>query len=385
MSQVSRPVFEAIERWQAKSLITDELAERLRGEVVEASEAGTARMSQYLVAATGAVVLLIASGVFLDWAWPRMDDAMRTAFLLAVGLGVHLWGARLETVRRWIPAALLMQTAGLGLLMVAFVYSEEAWADVSAGGIATGIGALLVPFALAPRSFRANAVMPAVHLCFALGFIAVFLDRATPLVGDTIIWVLDGVLLVASAVMVAVLRRDPGGTRHPWALNAFVAAVYAAAVLVFVTAAEALTLGDDVAYALDLWLFLVAGLTLWGIHRSPPGLRKDWFEDQLAYCVLLWIPLGFFTAMEAMDGTEDLALVMVGSGAVAGFAYALRYRVRRVLVTSALAFIAAVWVWAAERGGALGAVAGLAFAAGLLFWLSGRVGRWTGAETGREG
>jgi len=385
MGQVSRPVFEAIERWQAKSLIADDLAERLRGEVVEASEVGTARMSQYVVAATGAVVLLIASGVFVDWAWPRMDDAMRTAFLLAVGLGVHLWGARLESVRRWIPAALLMQTAGLGLLMVAFVYSEEAWADVSAGGIVTGVGALLVPVVLAPRSFRANAVMPAVHLCFALGFIAVFLDRATPLVGDTVIWVLDGVLLAASAVMVAVLRRDPGGTRHPWALNAFVAAVYAAAVLILVTAAEALTLGNDVAYALDVWLFLVAGLTLWGIHRSPPGLRKDWFEDQLAYGVLIWIPLGFFTAMEAMGGGEDLALVMVGAGGVAGFAYALRYRVRGVLVTSALAFIAAVWFWAVERGGALGAVAGLAFAAGLLFWLSGRVGRWTGAKSGGEG
>lgn len=385
MSQVSRPVFEAIQRWRDKSLITDELAERLRGEVVEASAAGTARMSQYLVAATGAVVLLIASGVFLDWAWPRMDDAMRTAFLLAVGLAVHVWGARLEMVRRWIPAALLMQTAGLGLLMVAFIYSEQAWADVSAGGIVTGVGALLVPLALAPRSFRANAVMPAVHLCFALGFIAVFLDRATPLSGNTVIWTLDGVLLVASAVMVAVLRRDPEGVRHPWALNAFVAAVYAAAILVVLTASGPLDLGDEVAYALDLWLLLVAGLTLWGIHRSPPGLRRGWFEDQLAYCVLLWVPLGFFTAVETLDGGEDLALVLVGAVAVAGFAYALRFRVRRVLVTSSLAFIAAVWYWAAERGGALGAVAGLAFAAALLFWLSGRVARWTGVDPGDEG
>ena len=65
MSQVSRSVGEAIERWQLKALISAELAGRLRDEAAEADVAGTARMSQYLLASAGAVVLLIAAGVFL--------------------------------------------------------------------------------------------------------------------------------------------------------------------------------------------------------------------------------------------------------------------------------------------------------------------------------
>ncbi|HSG47539.1 MAG TPA: hypothetical protein VLA43_07005, partial [Longimicrobiales bacterium] len=89
------------------------------------------------------------------------------------------------------------------------------------------------------------------------------------------------------------------------------------------------------------------------------------------------------TAMEALDGPPEVALALVGSAAVLGFIYAMRLRVRRVLAASALAFIAAVWFWAVQRGGAPGAIAGLAFAAGLLFWLSGKVGKWAG-EGGDE-
>lgn len=376
MSQVPGSVFEAIERWEGKALITHELADRLKGEVVDAAEAGTLRLSQFIVAGTAAVVTLIAGGVFLDWAWPLMDDGMRSLLLAAVGLGVHLWGVRLENANRWLPASLLMQTAGLGVLMTAAVFSERAWPDLTTGGIAAGVAGLAVPVVLAPRTLRRNVVMPAVHLCFALGFVALFLDRATPLRVEGVIWSVDAVLVASSAGMIALLRADPDGQRHPWALNAFVMAVYAAAVLIVVTGSEALHLDEDVAYPLDVWLFLVAALTVWGIHRSPVGLRRDWFETQLAWCVFLWVPLGFFTAMEALDGGSELALILVGSGAVLGFAYAMQYRSRRILATSALAFVLAVWFWAADRGGALGVVAGLAFAAAFLFWLSGRVGRW---------
>lgn len=376
MAQDGRQVFQAIERWEDKALIDQELAARLREEVTESAEAGTARMTQYLVAATGAVVLLIAAGLFLDWAWPKMGEAARTGVLAAAGMVVHLWGARLEAKRRWVPAALLMQTAGLGILMAAFIYSEKAWPDRSAGGWGAGVAALLVPLVLAPRAFRSNAVMPAVHLCFGLGFLAVFLDRATPLPYDDVLWVVDGVLLAASAVMVGILRRDPDSTRHPWALNAFVAAVYAAGVMAFLTATGPLHLDAEAFYPLDAWLALVVALALWGSHRAPPGLRRSWFEGQLAFALLLWIPLGFGTALEAMDGTSALALAMVGGVAVAGFVYAMRLRSRRIMATSAITFIAAVWFWAVDIGGALGAVAGLVFAAAFLFWLSGRVGAW---------
>jgi len=381
MAQGGRQLLQAIARWQDKALISPELATRLRDEVDESAEAGTARLTQYIVAATGAVVLLIASGVFLDWAWPRMDEGTRTGFLFGVGLGVHLWGARLEVVRRWIPAALLMQTAGLGVLMAALIYSDQAWADMSTGGVAIGVASLLLPLVLAPRSFRANAVMPAVHLCFALGFLAVALDRATPLTGDQIVWVVDGFLAVAAGIMVWVLRGDPEGGRHPWALNAFVAAIYAGAVLVVITATGPMDLEAKAAYPLDAWWTMMVALTLWGIHRSPRGLRRGWFEDHLAYCVLLWIPLGFLTTLEALDWHMIWAMVFVSGMGVVGFAYALRYRLARMVITCAITFVVGVWAWAADRGGALGGVAGLALAAALLFWLSGKVGSWAPRNT----
>jgi hypothetical protein len=377
MSHVPRAVGEALERWVEKSLITPETAGRLWEEAAEASVSGTARLGQYVVAATAAVVTVIAGGLFLDWAWPRMDAAAHTWALAAVGLGVHLWGIRLEVRRRWFPAALLMQTAGLGLLLSAAIYSHHAWPDQTLGAVAAGIAALAVPIALGPWSLRRNVVMPAVHLAFSFGFIAVFLDRATPLSGDAVVWVLDGVLVVAAAVVLTVLRRDPDGARHPWALNAFVMAVYAAGVLAFVTAVGPMEAGAQAAYPLDAWLLLVVLLTLWAIHRGPAGLRRGWFELQLAWCLLLWIPLAFFTVMEAMEAPSEVALVLVGGAAVLGFGYAIERRLREILATSAVAFIAAVWIWATDRAGALGAVAGLAFAAALLFWLSGRVGEWT--------
>lgn len=380
MNLPSRSVFAALERWEQKALVSPELAERLRHEVVEAAEAGTARLSQFLVAGAAAVVLVIAGGVFVDWAWPLMDEAARTLFLLAVGLAVQLWGARLESRRRWLPAALLMQTAGLGVLMTAFLYSGNAWEDLTPAGIATGVGALAVPLALGPRTLRTNVVMPAVHLGFGMGFVAVFLDRATPLEGNDIVWVLDAALLALTLGMAALLRRDPAGERHPWALNTFTMAIYAAAILIVATASGPLDLEAEVIYALDVWLLVVAALTLWGIHRSPLGLRRDWFESQLAYCMLLWIPFGGFTALEALDGPPETVLAFVTPVAVAGFGYALRFRTRGLLFTSAIAFVAAAWIWAADRGGALGVVAGLALAAAVLFWVSGRVGSWGKAD-----
>jgi hypothetical protein len=186
----------------------------------------------------------------------------------------------------------------------------------------------------------------------------------------------DAVFVAVAATLVLLLLRDPDGERHPWALNAFVASAYAAAVLVLITATGPMGLEAEAMYPLDAWLAVLAALTLWGIHRSPAGLRREWFDYQLAVCILLWVPLGFGTAMEALKGPAELALIFVGSVAVAGFAYALRYRARRVLTASAVAFVLAVWFWAQNRAGALAAVVGLAVAAAVMFWLSGKVGTW---------
>lgn len=373
MSQESRQVFEAIERWQARGLVDPGLAERLRREVAESSEEGTLRLGQYVVAATGAVVLIIAAGVFLDWAWPRMTDALRSGFLGLLGAGVYLWGARLEGRRRWIPAAYLMQASGLALILGACMYSEQAWPDTTAGGIVAGAVALLTPAVLTPRSFRHGAFMPSVHLAFGLGFLAVFLDRATPLSADATVWVLDGVLAVAALVLVQLLRSDPSGARHPWALNGFVTTVYAAFVLIVLTASGPLGMKESTVYPLDVWLFVVLALTLWGIHRAPQGLQREWFGVQLAYALLAWIPLGLYTVAEALKAPSEMALLFVGGAGMAGFSYAVRYRIRRVLAVSALVFIAAVWFWAVDRGGALGAALALAATAAALFFYSGRM------------
>lgn len=380
MSQESRPVQEAIDRWEARGLVPPELAERLRQDVEEVSHEGTARMSQYVVAATGAVVLLIAAGVFTGWAWPLMGEEARASFLGVLGVAVYLWGARIEWSRRWVPASVLMQVAGLGLVLGTLLYSDRVWGRGPAS-VVVGAIALVVPLVLAPRSFRRSVIMPAVHLCFGLAFLAVFLDRATGLDEDAIVWVLDGVLLFAAGGLIRTIVGDPYGERHPWALAAFVAALYAGFFLVLMTAVGPLGLDEASVVPLDLWLFLVVALTLWGIHRAPAGLRRDWFALQLAGAVLLWIPFGMYTVLEALDASSEVALLLVGGAGVAAFAYALRFRMRKVLVASALAFIFPTWFWAVDRAGALGAVLALGVTAAGLFFLSGRIQSWVGEQS----
>lgn len=377
-----KSVFAAIRRWEDKTLVDGALADRLRAEVAESSAAGTQRLFQYVLAATAAVILLIASGVFLDWAWPRMTELLRSALLALAGLAVHLGGTRLEGRQRWLPAGYLMQTAGLVLLAVALAYSERAWADASAGGIAVGLVALAVPFALGIRTLRLNDVMPAIHFAMGLEFLVIFLDRATPLQDQSIIWIVDGVLLAAMVGVLMLLRRDQNLERHPWALNAFSVALYAGFVLVLFSA-EALNLGDDVVYALDAWLILTVSVTVYGIHWAPEGLRRETFGSQVALLQLAWIPLGFASTVGVVDGPPEAALVAVGGSGVAGFLYARQNRVRAILAVSALSFVSGAWYWGVERGGALGAVFALAATAVLLFWLSGKS---SDAETGsRDG
>lgn len=370
----------AIDRWEARGLVPTELAEQLRRDVEEASHAGTARWSQYVVAGTAAVVLLIAAGVFLEWAWPLMARPARATFLAALGVAIYLWGAHIEWSRRWLPASLLMQIAGLGLVLGAFIYVDRVW-NQGPASVVVGILALVVPLLLAPRAFRRSAVMPAVHLCFGLAFLAIFLDRATGLGPDAIVCVLDGVLVFAALGLVYTVRSDPYGERHPWALNAFVAAMYAGFILVLLTGIGPLALDEAAVVPLDLWLFLAVAMTLWGMHLAPVGLRRDWFGTQLAWAMVMWIPLGMYTALEVLDGSSEVALLLVGGAAVAGFVYAVRFRIRRVLTASAIAFIAPMWYWAVDRGGALGAVLVLGATAVALFRLSGRIQTWLGPES----
>ena len=375
MSREADAILRAIERWLDAGLVDDLTAAKLRADVAREASAGTRTMSQYIVAITAGTVLLIAAGVFLDWAWPRIGDGARSFALAAAGVAVIVFGVSLEgRTRRWRPAAYLMQTSGLGLLLTAFIYSERAWADASAGGLVAGILSLGVPIVLAPRAMRRNVIMPAVHLAFALAFLAVFLDRAVHLSADETIWVVDGVLGVATLALARMLAGEDGMERHPWALNAFVMAIVAGFVLVTLTGIGPLGLREAAVWPLDVWLVLAAGLAVWGIEKGPESLSREWLGSLLAYLLLAWIGLGFFTALEALDGPAELPLLLVGGVGVAAFIYANGRGLRPLMGAAALAFIAPLWYWGVERGGALGAVAALVATAGILFWVSGRIG-----------
>lgn len=367
-------MFEAIDRWEQSGLVDTATARALRADTQVSAEVGTRRMVQYVLAATAAAVALTAGGIFVEWSWPLLSRTARVSVLAGCAGGVMMAGLAIERGRRWLPASYLMQTAGLALLLTSFVYSKGVWPDLSAMGVVAGALALAVPVVLAPRAIRTGSVMPAVHLAFTLAFLAVFLDRATPLGDDAIVWILDAALLAALIVLGRVLASDPEGEEHPWALNAFVTAISAGFVLIGLTAVGPLDLQDEAVLPLDLWLFLAVFLTARAIASDDYGDRRAWLAKLLSYQVLLWIPFGFYTALELLDGAPELALVMVGGGGVAAFAYGNTKGLRPVIGAAALAFISAVWYWGVERGGALGAVFALALTAALLFWISGRSG-----------
>lgn len=154
MSRDADAVYAAIDRWQGGLLIDDKTAAILREETATHSSAGTRRLSQYVLAATGGLVLLIAGGVFLDWAWPLLDKGARATVLGIVGVLVLIGGASFEGARRWRPASYLMQTSGLGLLLSGFIYSDSVWADQTLSGSLIGVLALVAPI-VRPR-YRAT-------------------------------------------------------------------------------------------------------------------------------------------------------------------------------------------------------------------------------------
>jgi hypothetical protein len=375
MSRESDLILHAIDRWERAGLVDGVTAEKLRRETDLEAGAGTRRLSQYVLAVTGGAVLLIAGGVFLDWAWPLLGRAARSTLLGAAGIGVVIGGVALEGRGRWRPASYLMQTSGLSLLLAAFIYSESVWPDLSVGGIVVGLLSLVVPIVLAPRAMRLNTVRPAVHRAFGLAFFALVLARATPLSDDAIVWAIDGVLVASAFVLMRLLARDPDGVEHPWALNAFVMAMLAGFVLVWLTAIGPLDLDQQSIWPLDVWLGLSVALTVWGVERGPAGLRRAWLDKTLAWLLAGWVLFGFYTALEALDGPPELPMLLVGGAGVVSFVYANARGFRSLMGAAALAFIAPLWYWAVDRGGALGGVAALAATAGLLFWLSGRTGR----------
>jgi len=373
MSPRTDPVHEALDRWERKGLIVPDVAARLREETeVEGARTGR-RISQYALAATGGAILLVTVGVFADWLWPQLGPGSRSAIIAVLGAGVHWLGLRAESRRGWRPAGFGLQTAGLLILLGAYVYSQERWTNASAGGIAIGLLSLATPFLVAPRALKRNTVMPAVHLSLGFAYLAVFLDRATTLSDDAIVWVLDGVMVVVAVLLILELIRSSDHDSASRALHAFVAALYSALVLMILTGLGPLDLGEDMVWALDAWLAVVTLMTLWGIHWAPRPIRRDWFERHLATCVLMGMILGFASGGSLDAPPEVTALLVAGVGGL-GLAYGVHRNAGPMIWASVLAVVVASWYYGMERAGALGAVPALALTAALLFWLSRRVG-----------
>ena len=374
MSIRQNAVLEAIERWTTASIIDQETADRLRSAESKHDLAATARISQYVLATSGAAVLLIAGGVFLEWAWPTLDDVGRTITLAGTGVAVTAGGITLEVRGRWAPSSFALQLAGVGLLLTAYVWSERAWADQSLQATIFGGSALVAPAALVWRSIKSrNALLPGIHFAAGLGFLAIFLDRSTPLSGDSIIWVLDGVLLLATMILGRLLSAGPEYGGKDWALNAFITSMGAGFVLVTLTATGPLGMEDPM-LALDAWWALAVGLTVYGLAVETAPADRGGLQYLLALEVLGWIPLGMATARETLNQGPGLATLMVSGVAIAAYLYADRSGYTPVLAAAAIAFVLPIWAWAVEAGGATGGIAALTLTAGVLFWAAGRRG-----------
>lgn len=364
----------AIDRWERNGHVDAETAHALRAEVDAHESARGRTWAQYAIAATGAILLLIAATVFVRWAWPRTGPGSHSIMLGGFGFAVLLLGMALERRVRIAPAAYLLQAAGLALLLMSATYSRRAWADASIGAIVFGIAVIAIPLVTAGLAIRRNPVMPAIHTAFGYAFLYVFLERATALETDTIIWILDAVAAIAIVLLMVRLRYEAHHDAGDWTLNAFVASLWSAGFLILWTSTGPLDLGAATVWPLNVWLIVVTALTLWGIHRAPPGLRRSWFGHQLALCILLGIVLGFTTALEALDLAAAGAALLVGAIGVAGLRYGVRHDARDAIAAACIALLSAAWYYGAETGGAIGTVAALLFSAALFFWLSTRLG-----------
>ena len=382
MARKSHPVFKALLRWEQKGLLPPELSSRLRDEVEQEVRGEGRRWSQYFLAATGGAILLVAGSTFLAWAWPEMGFAGQSITLCVLGLGVLGLGMRLPHRGRWIPVAYLLQVSGSILIIMALIYSENAWADGTMGGWGVGILALLVPVVLFWRAIQEQEIMAAIQGALVFLFLYVFFDRALGLSEETTLWLLDGFLL-ATLVFLGFWLRNPGSPR--WVLSVFFAVVLTGLVLLFFSGDVLWNLESEIIYPADVWLISVSLLLLWGLSRkAPTHLRRDWYEWTLAGCVVLGIMFAFITTLEALETGPTPAALLVAAVGCLGLFYSLPRGSKPVLVTSCIAVLIAAWYWGARMSGALGAVAALLVISAVLFWGATRMGRGSGVEEPAE-
>lgn len=372
MARTARQVGSALDRWVGKGLLDAAGAEDLRREAELHHLESTRRLGQILVASLGAVALILAAVLFAQRNWPNLSEAARTVVLLAAGLVVYLLGLRVRRRLAWRYSGVLLQAGGWGVLISGIAYSYNAWADGSPAAVAMGVLSLAIPVATAPVSFREGVLMTGVHAAAAYGFVGLFFGRTFGMSYDQVVWWLDGVTALA-VVGLPVVIRTRGGEVADRALAAFAVSVWGGLVLVSMTGAGPLEMQENTVWPMDVWLLLIAGVTLWAIHLGPATLRRAEYEANLAVCVVV----GGFLAMATANGplglgTGSLAAFGAGVG-VAGMAYGLGQRSAGVLLTGALMMLLNTWIFAIDNAGAMGGVVALLVSAAILFWVSTRI------------
>lgn len=371
MSASANSTLTAIRRWEEKGLLPRSLGDVLRAEVQDAGRSEGQRWSQYLLAATGGAILIIAAGTFLAWIWPEMGFAGQSVTLAAAGAVLLALGIALTARDRWSGVAYLLQVVGPVVIAMAAAWSENAWPDRSSGGVGAAVVMLATTVLALVVAARKDSLLVALQVPLAFLFLYVVLDRGLGFDVKTCLWVLDALLVVALATTAFGLRRPDG---PGWLLGAFTSFLYAALALLLFSAIIVWNMHRMAVVPMDIWLLTVAGLSVWGMQEGvPEQLRHAAYERQLAYCVILWIPFGFFTTLVSLYSGPTEAALVVAAGGASGLWFALPRGSRDVLVASCLTLLAAAWYYGSARAGALGAVVALAATAAALLWASSRM------------
>lgn len=366
MARRDRAVERALHRWTEKGLVSEALASELRDEARDEHDSTTLRAGQLFIALAGAVALFLAGALFVSETWPLLSEGARTGILALFAVAVWFAGRRVARREGWRRIGEVLQVAALCLGAFTLGYSEQAWQQGSLGARLVGVVGLVVPIVLGPAAWSGSTGLVAAHSALALVYAALFLDRAFALDSDTIIWVLDGLLVAALALLWLRLRgRWDRGADHE--LAAFVTGSWAGLILVMLTGGEALDWAEHTVWALDLWWLGIVALTAWGAAKSVDEARRDLIETHMSACIPLGTALFAFSAGEALD-LPDLAWAAAGGVvAVAGLRWALRVRNIPTITASAASLVTVLWIYALAQSNAAVAAIAMVVSAAILF------------------
>lgn len=366
-------VDKALKRWMGKGLIDSGLADSLRAELDVFEQRRERKSSQLAIAISAAIVFIIGTVTFLGAVWPQLGAALRTLFIGILGIVLLIIGLRKEAGGRWGRLAYIVQTSGIGAILLSYIYSQWAW-PAGPGSRIIGALSLFTPFVLfAVISHRSTVLLSVVTMtCYA--FFGTALYKLFSLAFNTVIAVLDGIFLAVVAGLAVLLFRSLDKEEADRFIITIYTNLYAGFILVWFTAAGPLGLDDSAVLALDAWLLLLTSLALWGYHASPSQIRRTWYVGQIPVSISIGIVLAFWTILGSLGGDSlGMALTVAAIGAL-GLAYGLKVNNSPTVIAGCAAIVAAAWYYAIARGELLGAVIALFLSAALLFWISIRTG-----------